>query len=91
MSRAAARRIADAMRGAADRSHERRGTGRHRGTVLRVDPLLIDLHGSDLELDADDVTIGRSVTAGGGIAKGDVLILVEVDEDDYVAVDVEEE
>lgn len=78
------------MRQAAERSHERRGTGRYRGTVLSTSPLRIDLHGSDLDLDASDVTIGKSVTAS-GFAAGDVLILVEVEQAEYVAVDVEEE
>lgn len=88
MNRPAARKIADAMRTAASREHERRGTGRYRGTVLSVSPLRIDLQGTDLELDAGDVTLGRSVSTA-GIEVDDVLALIEVDENEYIAVDVE--
>jgi hypothetical protein len=71
------------------REHERRGTGRRRGTIVRTNPLLVDLHGSELQLDASDVTLGRSVLAGPALAVGDVLVLVEVDTAEWVAVDVE--
>lgn len=88
----AARRIAGAMRSAAEREHERRGPGRHRGSVVQVSPLRVDLHGSDLDpLDGDDVTLGKSVTAAGPLAEGDVLVLIEVEDGEYVAVDVEED
>jgi hypothetical protein len=89
VSRAAARKIADAMRHAAVREHERRGTGRYRGTVLDTSPLRVDLHGTDLELDAGDVTLGKSVVAA-GFDVGDVLALIEIDKDEYMAVDVED-
>jgi hypothetical protein len=84
-----AAKIAAAIRHATRREHERRGTGRRRGTILRTSPLLIDLHGSELQLDASDVTLGRSVLAGPALAVGDVLVLVEVDTAEWVAVDVE--
>lgn len=76
--------LAELARSAARREHERRGTGRRRATVLRIDPLLLDLHGSELQLDDTDVTVSRAVKSS--FAVGDVLVLVEVDTDEWVAV-----
>lgn len=87
--RPAARKVAQSMRRAAAREHERRGTGRYRGTILDTSPLRIDLHGTDLQLEADDVTLGKSVVAA-GFDVGDVLALIEIDKDEYMAVDVED-
>lgn len=88
--RAAANRLARGMRHVAARDAERRGTGRYRATVLDTNPLRLDVHGLDLELDADDVTLGRSVTSGPALEVDDVLVLVEVEEHEYIAVDVED-
>lgn len=85
--RTTARQFADAMRLAAERSHERRGTGRYRATVLAVNPLRLDLHGSDLQIDSG-VTLERRVAAD-GFEIGDVLILLEVDDGEFVAIGVE--
>lgn len=84
-----ARRLADAIHHAAAREHERRGPGRRRGTVLSTDPLRVDLHGEDNTLEADEITVGRTVLAGDPLEVGDVLILVEVARDAWVAVDAE--
>jgi hypothetical protein len=83
-----AKRIAAAIRRGAAREHERRGPGRRRATVLDTTPLKVDLHGTDLTLEGDDVALGKTVRAT-GVAVGDVLVLVEVDRDEWVAVDVE--
>lgn len=91
----AARKMADAFRAAAERHSERQGPGRWRATVTRwasADDFELDLHGSDLTLDEQDVTLGQTVRrydADTGIDEGDALILVELDEGDFVAVDVE--
>lgn len=84
-----AARLASAIRLGIERLHERHGLGRRRGTVLSTSPLRVDLHGEDMELDGQDVTLGRSV-ASEGVSEGDVLVLVEVDEGEWVAVDVED-
>jgi hypothetical protein len=86
--RAAARKMAAAIRHGAARDAERRGTGRHRATVLDTSPLRLDLHGSDLQLDNTDVTLGKSVVTA-GFAVNDVLVLIEVDDAEWIAVDVE--
>jgi hypothetical protein len=62
-----------------------------RASVLNVSPLRLDLHGSALVLDADDVEFGREVAryvADEGLSRGDVLVLTEVDEGDWIAVAV---
>ncbi len=95
MSRAAARIIASAIHGAPKRHAEEQGPGRYRASVKRWDSqsrFVLDLHGQDLELDEDDVTLGQSVRrydAGPKIKVGDVLVLVEIDDGDFSAVDVE--
>jgi len=93
--RAAARKMADAFRAAADRHAERHGPGRYRATVTTwngQDDFELDLHGSDLTLDQDDVTLDQTVRrydADTGIAEDDALILLELGEGDFVAVGVE--
>jgi hypothetical protein len=94
--REAARRIADAVRGSTDGDGgDEPATGRYRATVTfwqSETNFRADLHGVDLELDAGDVTLGQSVrryNAAHGIAAGDALILLELADADFVAVDVE--
>lgn len=87
--RDSARRVAAAIRMGARREHERRGPGRARATVLSTSPLTVDVHGSDLQLDSNQVTLARGL-ATAGIAVDDVLILVEVDDDEWVAIEAED-
>jgi hypothetical protein len=93
--REAARAIAQAVHGAHDEQSSADGTGRYRATVLRwggQKDFALDLHGEDLELDEDDVTLGQSVRrydADVGIEEGDLLVLLEVGDGDFSAVDVE--
>jgi hypothetical protein len=90
-----ARDFVDAIRTGARQDAEERGPGRFRGEVTRwggEDDFVIGLHGEDMDLDEDDVTLGQSVRTyhrDVGIDVGDTLILVEVGEADFVAVDVE--
>lgn len=88
---ARARIVADAIRRAGARSAERDRRGTARATVLSWTPLLLDLHGADLQLDDDDVEIGQDVRryhASEGIQAGDVLVVTEVDEGDWIATSV---
>lgn len=89
--RAAARRMADAMRAGASRESKRRGTGRRRGVVLSTDPLRVDVLGADEELTATDITMGRGVTGEQELQVDDVLVLIEVEEDEWVVVALEED
>lgn len=90
-ARAAGRRLGRLLAEVAGAAAERRGPAVYRGTVLRVRPLRVDLHGvADLELDADDVRLGKSIDPE-VLAVGDVLVLNEVSDHDFVAVDVETE
>lgn len=87
----AARILADAIRGDGRRRAKRENRSRARATVTSVDPLELDLHGSDLVLDDDDVEFSQDVarySASEGLDEGDVLVLIEVDEGDWVAVTV---
>lgn len=77
----AARIVADAILGGARRQVERQGRSVSRATVTSLDPLRVDLHGVDLELDDDDLTMSDDVRAG--LEVGHVLTLAEVDEGDY--------
>jgi hypothetical protein len=93
--RTAARAIARAVKEGSRTGHDDYGGGRYRATVTRwvsQSDFRLDVHGEDLELDEDDVNLGQSVRrydAGPGIDVGDSLILIEVGEDDFVAVEVE--
>lgn len=90
-ARAAGRRLGRLLSEAAGVAVDRRGTAVHRGTVLALRPLRVDLHGvADFELDADDVRLGKSIDPE-VLAVGDVLVLNEVGDHDFVAVDVENE
>jgi hypothetical protein len=99
MSEAAARRLAHAIRLGAARHSQRVGPGRYEATVTHwagQDDFILDVHGQELELDQDDVSLGQTVRkydADVGIAEDDSLILIEVDDPeggapDYVAVEV---
>lgn len=95
MSSRAARTLAHAIRKGADRHAERHGPSVYRATITALDPFGADLHGTDLSLDADDVTYAQAVTAydtATGLAVGDELTLVEIKnapfDVDYVAVGV---
>lgn len=91
----AAQKLAGALRAAARAQTGRQGPGRWRATITRwqsEQDFECDLHGSDLQLDDEDITLGRSVRreiALGGIEVGDALILVELGEGDYTAIDIE--
>lgn len=88
MSRDAARAAAAAIREGARRQVDRQRGGTARATVTRVSPLELDLHGSDLTLDADDVELSQDVRryhASEGLKVGDVLVVTEVDEGDWIA------
>lgn len=90
----AARKIARAIDAAPRRHHEEEKV-RYRGELVRwrgEDDFRVDLHGEDLRLDEDDVTLGQTVrryNADTGLRRGDALILLELGEGDFVAVDVE--
>lgn len=91
MSRPEIKALAAAVRSASRREHERRGGGRYEAVVLNVDPLRVDVLGDDLELDEDDVTIGNVLAAhlaGQPLEAGDVLVLIETEAGEYVAVEV---
>jgi hypothetical protein len=89
-----AARIARAMRKAARHHAQQAGPGRYLATVVRWeshDDFALDVHGEDLELDDDDVTLGQSVRRYDrdvGVAQGDDLVLIEIADDEYVAVEV---
>lgn len=96
--RAAAKIIAGAIQGAPKKHAEKQGSGRYRGQITswrNESDFKVDLHGVDLPLlDEDDITLGQSVRkyhATTGLEVGDVLVLMELSEDDFVAVDVESE
>jgi hypothetical protein len=80
------RELADAIRDGAARDAEQRGTGRYRGTVLSTGPLRIDVHALDLTLEPADLTLTRTV---GPLTVGDVVVVVEVDEDEWSVLAVE--
>ena len=89
----AARKLAGAMRSVARAQSERLGPGRWRATITHwegEDDFECDVHGTDLQLDEDDITLGQSVRgAASSIEVGDTLLLIEVAEGDFTAVDVE--
>lgn len=91
----AATKLAAALRAAAKAHAREDGPGRYRATITRwqgEDDFVCDLHGSDVTLDEHDITLGRTVRraiAEDGIAVDDALILVELGEGDYAAVDIE--
>lgn len=61
------------------------------GTVLDIDPWTIELHGAATVLDADDLTISRWVEQYHhwvGVEVDDTAVLVEMEDGDYVVVDV---
>lgn len=95
--RSTAARLAEGMRAATAAHNKSRGTGRYRATVISwtsQSRFELEAHGVDLQLDEEDVTLGQTVRAYDvlhPIHAGDALILVEVAEGDYVAVDVESE
>jgi hypothetical protein len=80
------RELADAIRDGAARDAEQRGTGRYRGTVLSTGPLRIDVHALDLTLEPADLTLTRTV---GPLTVGDVVVVIEVDEDEWSVLAVE--
>lgn len=81
---AAARRLAEAMRRVGERGAEARG--QHVATITALSPLRLDVADLDLELDAGDVTLG-ALTNSLTLAVGDNLIVVEVDDGEWVAVE----
>jgi hypothetical protein len=91
----AAKALARAIRAGAARDAERRGPGRYTATVSRwVDENAfdLDLHGVDLQLNQDDVTLSqylRAYSANSGIAVGDVLVLLEIEDGEFSAVAIE--
>lgn len=92
MSRPEIAGLARAMRSHARRTVERHGRRSYHADVLQVDPLVVDVHGLDLEpLDEDEVTIGEALAtrlADAPLTTDDTLVLVEMDDDDFVAVEV---
>lgn len=97
MSAPHARRLSAGLRAAIAAHTERAGTGRYRATVTAWNSQTdfeLDVHGVDLVLDEQDVNLGQTVRAYDAITPidvGDALILVQVGEGDYVAVEVESE
>lgn len=89
-ARAQGRRLGRLMSEASHAVAERRGASVYRASVLKLSPLRLAVHGVDLELDDDDVRLGKSIDVG-ELAVGDVLVLNEVGDHDFVAVDVENE
>lgn len=93
--RAAARRVARAIKRGAREEREANAPRQYRATILVFndeDDFSVDLHGEDLTLDEEDVTLGQTVrryNAEVGLEADDALILNELGEGDYVAVDVE--
>jgi hypothetical protein len=87
--------VAAAIQQAPKRHQEQNGSGRYRATVTRWDSpgaFTVDLHGHDLDLTDDDVTLGQTVRryeADVGIKEGDNLVLLELADGDFVAVEVE--
>jgi hypothetical protein len=87
----AARTLAHAIRRGAQRHDERQGRRVYRGTITSLSPLGVDLLGVDLTLDEDDLELSADVEAYDtttGLAVGDVLMLLEVEDGDFVAVAV---
>jgi hypothetical protein len=88
------KRLAGALTVHTKRSIRRHARSSYHGIVRQVDPLLVDivgLDGDDLR-DADEITIGDALAtrlaARGGLEVEDTLTLVEVGDDDYIAVEV---
>lgn len=91
MSRDPARIVAHAIRRGAQRHSERKGNPVSRARIVSLDPLSLDLLGSDMTLDDDDVDLSQEVArydASEGLEVGDTLTLMEVEEGDWVAVGV---
>ena len=91
MSREPARIVARAIRRGAQRHSERKGRSVSRAVITALDPLELDLLGSDMALDADDVDFSQEVErydASEGLNVGDTLSLIEVEEGDWIAVGV---
>lgn len=97
MSASHAHRLSAGLRSVLAAHTERVGTGRYRATVTAWNDQTdfeLDVHGLDLTLDAQDVNLGQTVRGYDAITPidvGDALILVQVGEGDYVAVEVESE
>ncbi len=79
----AARLLAGAIRG---HTHARTERARQASSaaVVSLQPLELDLHGSDLTLDDDDVTIDADLLSQ--LQVGDLLTVVEVAEGDWTVV-----
>lgn len=90
MNRAETNALA-AIRAGARRHAERIGRSVHRGRVSQVSPLIVDLLASDLLLEEDQIELGQDVARyddTDGIAVGDILALLEVEQGDWIAVTV---
>lgn len=91
MSSDPARIVAHAIRRGAQRHSERKGHPVSRAIILSLDPLELDLLGSDMTLNDDDVDFSQEVErydASEGLNVGDTLSLIEVEEGDWIAVGV---
>jgi hypothetical protein len=86
-----ARILARAIRHGAQRHSERKGHPVSRAVITSLDPLALDLLGSDMTLGDDDVDFSQEVErydASEGLNVGDTLTLMEVQEGDWIAVGV---
>lgn len=82
----AARRMAGAVRSAVAREVVQHARDQRVGTITRLSPLRLDVEGIDRELDAEEVTLG-SFADSLELAVGDNLVVVEVDENEWIAVE----
>ena len=91
MTSQAARILAGAIRHGARRHHEHVGPRMYRATIISLDPLGVDLLGVDLNLDDQDIEMSTTVETYDqaiGLQLGDVLMLNEVQDGDFVAIAV---
>jgi hypothetical protein len=92
VSAPAVQRLARSLRRHAAHQVHRHAARPVEAQVKAIDPLVLDVHGSEAILTDDDVTIGAALdahfTADGPLEVGDTLVLVETDPGDYAAVDV---
>lgn len=91
MSRHATRHVARSIRSFNDRVAKDRESRPIFGTVLDIDPWEVELHGSSVVLHADDLTLGRWVEQyhhWNGVEVEDTVVLSEMDDGDYVVVDI---
>lgn len=94
--RAAARKLAVALQAQARERERARGRATYRAAITRwkgTDDFAADLIGEDLDVDEDDVTFGRALARELDDEQpdvGDVLVLVEVGEHEFIAVAVED-